>query len=82
MTMLKVESSTAASAHLYSMRARLTAGQRVSRKYRRQQWKRECRNLKAIVPSVANKNVSEVCRIMVTCMQPVTSEYKQYMLLR
>ena len=80
MTMLKVESSTAASAHLYAMRARLTAGQRVSRKYRRQQWKRECRNLKAIVPSVANKNVSEVW--MATCMQPLTSEYKQYMLLR
>ena len=43
----------------------ISAGLKVSKKYRKQSlrkkmWKKECKNLKAIVPTVANKKVSEV----------------------
>ena len=43
-----------------TQQAVVLAGGKVARKYRRKLWKKECRNLKAILPKVANKRVSDV----------------------
>ena len=50
------------------LRPSISAGQKVSKKYRKQSlkkkmWKKECKNLKAIVPNVAHKKVSSVSSI-------------------